>query len=103
VDIEIIDITKDDDDPYRDWNISPDKKFVEELLKNGYEHSDIYEIDLDGERGIMVDYNLFPHEHLKYDSKENLMKLKMKYVPFLRFKEALIDLGILYDTEYWGE
>ena len=101
MDIEIVDITKEEDDPYNDWKISPSKKFVDELLKNGYEHSDISEIDLNGERGLMVDYHLFPHEPLKYDSKENVMKLKMKYVPFLRFKEALIDLGILYDTEYW--
>lgn len=101
MDIEIVDVTKEEDDPYRDWNVRPSEKFMQELLNNGYEYSDIYEIDLDSERGIMVDYNLLPHEHLKYDREEKVMKLRLKYVPFLSFKQALIDLGILYDTEYW--
>ena len=103
MDIEILDVTKEEDDPYREWDITPGDKFVEELLSSGYEYSEIYEIDLDGERGIMVDYNLFPRENLKYNSKKNIMELRLKYVPFIRFKEALIDLGVLYDEEYWGK
>lgn len=99
--VDIIDITEKEDDPYDDWEVAPMDKFIWELKKEGYEMKEIYHVNLDGEEGIIVEYDLFPHEELKWDNTEKVMKLKMKYTPLISFKKALVDLGINYDREYW--
>ena len=55
------------------------------------------------EEGILVDYDLFPHEVLNWDNNKRIYKVRLKYTPLLKFKKALKDLGIMYDEEYWGE
>ena len=99
--VEIIDITTSEDDPYDNWEIKPDKKFEEELLEDGYTYEDIYYIDMDREGGILVDYNLLPKEKLRWNPEKHIMTLKMKYPLFYDFKKALIDLGVMYDEDYW--
>lgn len=100
--IEIIDETMCEDDPYSEWNIPPLEKFIEELLNAGFTFKDIYDIDLNGESGIIVDYKLYPKEYLRYDPKTKVMRLKMKYTRIHEFREALDDMGILYDEDYWN-
>ena len=99
--VNIIDITEKEDDPYSDWEIRPFDKFIDELKKEYYTNEEIYRIDLDKEAGILIEYDLFPHEQLRWDKKEKNMKLRMKYTPLIKFKKALIDLGINYDRKYW--
>ena len=99
--VEIRDETTTKDDPYDDWPITPQEKFIEELLKEGYTYEDIYKMDLEKEEGILVEYDLLPHENLKWDDEEKLMKLKMKYPTLHKYRKALKDLGIMYDKEYW--
>ena len=99
--VEIIDITTKEDDPYDNWKKTPDEKFIEELKKEGYTPEEIYTLDADKEEGILVDYDLLPHESIKWDKKEKVMKLKMKYTPLLKYRKALIDLGINYVRRYW--
>ena len=99
---EIIDTTGDKDDPYHDWRVKPLEKFIEELLKAGYTYEQIYDMKLEKEEGILIDYDLLPHENLQWDSKNRVIKLKMKYRPITQYKQALENLGINYDKEYWG-
>ena len=100
---EIVDTTTSRDDPYDTWTKRPMEKFIEELQKAGYKEEQIYNMTLEKEEGIIIDYNLFPKEQLKWDDKERKMKLKMKYTPLIEYKKALDDLGIIYDETYWGK
>lgn len=99
--VTIIDITTDEDDPYYDWEIDPAVKFIEELRNEGFAEDEIYYIDIDEESGIIIDYDLYPHEIMKWDYKEKNMKLRIKYPPLRKYLKALKDLGINYDKEYW--
>lgn len=101
--VEIIDITTEKDDPYMSFDVEPSDKFMEELLNNGYSMEEIYDYQIDKEKGILIDYNLLPQEILKWDKIKKVMTLKMKYPSFYEFKRALIDLGIIYDEEYWDK
>lgn len=100
--IEVIDKTSEEDNPYQDWDTEPSMKFIEELLNAGFTLKEIYDIDIYGEHGIIVDYMLYPQECLKYDDKHKTMQLKMKYPRLHEFREALNDLGIIYDEDYWN-
>ena len=100
--VEIIDMTSSEDDPYDSWKVQPSEKFIEELLDAGYEYDEIYNVTLEMEEGILVDYNLFPREELRWDDEEKNMKLKMKYVPLIEYKKALEDLGVICDEKYWN-
>jgi len=100
---QLVDVTRPEDDPYDDWEVTPMEKFREELLNAGFKNEELYKIDFDKEEGILVDYDLFPHEVLDWDNNERIYKVRLKYTPLLKFKKALKDLGIMYDEEYWGE
>ena len=100
---QLVDVTQKDDDPYDDWEISPMEKFTEEVLNAGYTNEDLYNINVDKEGGILVEYDLLPHEVLRWNSKDRMMTVRLKYTPILNFKKALKDLGIIYDEEYWGK
>ena len=99
--VDIIDITKKEDDPYDNWDITPFDKFIEELTSEGYTIEEIYTNDFEKEEGILIEYDLLPHEEIRWDDKEKVMKLKMKYTPLHKFKKTLNDLGINYDKKYW--
>lgn len=98
---EIVDVTTEKDYPYTGWEVTPEEKFIEEVKKAGYTIDDLYYMDLDSEGGILVDYDLKPHEIIWWDKKEKVMKLKMKYPTIRKFLLALRDLGINYDKSYW--
>lgn len=99
--INIVDKTENKDDPYNDWEVGPMDKFIEELLEENYTMNEIINYDLDGEHGILADYRLLPREHLKYDSENRVMILKMKYPTLYEYKKALMELGVMYDEKYW--
>lgn len=101
--VEIIDVTTDKDDPYNDWKVRPEDKFRVEMLEAGYTDNELYTIDIDGESGIIMDYELYPHEKLKWDKTDKNIKLKMQYPPIHKFRKALRELGINYDETYWDQ
>ena len=100
---QLVDVTRKEDDPYDGWDKKPMDKFVEEMLKAGYTRDELYKQEFDKAGGILVEYDLFPHEVLKWDDKKKVMKVRLKYTPLLKFKKTLKDLGIIYDEEYWGK
>ncbi len=99
----VIDTTTEKDDPYHYWETDPYDKFTEELKNVGYTQDEIYYIDINCEGGIIVDYDLYPHEILRWDKKEKNMKLKMKYPSLKKYRKVLRELGIKYDKAYWEE
>lgn len=101
--VEVIDETSNADDPYDSCNVRPDEKFIDELRDAGFSSNEIYRMDIDGESGILVKYNLFPHEKLKWDNENKVMRLKMVYTPLIEYRKALKDLDVIYDEKYWDE
>lgn len=86
----IDDVTRERDDPNHIFCVPPDYMFGCVLRVNGYSSHEIYD--------LMWEHNLFPLESLRWNKKERVYKLTVKYPSLVEFREVLARVGVNPDN-----